>query len=83
MQVVQASRIAPEKRLEFFFETAKKLPHFKFLPVGKNLQADKQSNPGYSEQLLAELPSNVTYVEAIMREHPETVETSEVYFHTG
>ncbi len=82
-QIVQASRIAPEKRLEFFFETAKKLSSFEFLLVGKNLPADRRSNPRYAEQLLAELPPNVTYVEATMREHPELVENSKVYFHTG
>ncbi len=82
-QIVQASRIAPEKRLEFLCETAKKVPQFKFLLVGRNLPADKRSNPGYSEQLLAKLPPNVTYVETTVREHPELVESSKVYFHTG
>lgn len=81
-QIVQASRIAPEKRLEFLFETAKRLPSYKFYLVGKNFPVHRRSNPGYAERLLAELPPNVTYVETIPG-RPKLLEESKVYFHTG
>ncbi len=82
-RIVQACRIAPEKRLEFLFETARRLPHYNFYLAGKNLPADRQSNPGYAERLFAKLPSNVTYAETLIHDRPELLEESKVYFHTG
>lgn len=82
-RIVQACRIAPEKRLEFLFETARRLPHYNFYLAGKNLPAHIQSNPGYAERLLAKLPPNVTYVETLIHDRPELLEESKVYFHTG
>ena len=82
-QIVQACRIAPEKRLEFLFETARRLPYYNFYLAGKNLPAHMRSNPGYAERLLAKLPPNVTYVDTLIHDRPELLEESKVYFHTG
>ena len=60
-QIVQSSRIAPEKRIELFFEVARKLPQYKFYLIGKDLPVHRLSNPGYAKQLLAMLPSNIVY----------------------
>src|SRR2546428_994169 len=82
-QIVQACRIAPEKRLEFMFEVARKLPEYDFYLVGKNLPAHLVSNPGYSDRLFRGKPTNVHYSEALIRDRPELLEQSKVYLHTG
>src|SRR5437879_4654219 len=82
-QIVQACRIAPEKRLEFMFQVASKLPEYDFYLVGKNLPVHLASNPGYSDRLFHDKPINVHYVEALIRDRPELLEQSKVYLHTG
>ncbi len=82
-QIVQACRIAPEKRLDFMLDVAQRLPDYKFYLVGRNLPSDRESNPGYSDRLISKLPDNVTYVETPIRDRPELLEESKVYFHTG
>ena len=82
-QIVQACRIAPEKRLEFMFEVANKLPEYDFYLIGKNLPEHLASNPGYSDSLFRDKPANVHYSEALIRDRPELLEQSKVYFHTG
>ena len=82
-QIVQACRIAPEKRLEFMFDVARRLPEYDFYLVGKNLPAHLASNPGYSDRLFRDKPINVHYVEALIRDRPELLEQSKVYLHTG
>jgi glycosyltransferase involved in cell wall biosynthesis len=82
-EIVQACRIAPEKRLEFMFDTARRLPQYKFCLVGRDSEANRLSNPGYAEKVLANLPPNVAYIESSIRERPELLTYSQVYFHTG
>ncbi len=82
-RIFQASRIAPQKRLEVLFELARKLPRYDFLVVGKNPPGQRQFNPGYSEKLLSQLPPNVTYVETPIIHSPELLEESKVYLHTS
>ena len=82
-EIVQACRIAPEKRLEFMFEAARRLPQYKFCLVGRDSAANRLSNPGYAQRVLANLPPNVTYIESSTRERPELMTYSQVYFHTG
>src|SRR5438093_2869386 len=82
-RILQACRIAPEKRLELMFETARQMPNYEFYLVGKNLPAQKQSHPGYAELLLSKLPHNVSYFDSLVSDRPELLEESKVYFHTG
>lgn len=82
-QVVQVTRILPEKRLERFLEIARRLPQYPFYLVGRNTPELREIFPGYRERLLSELPRNVTYVEALIRERPEFLELSKVYLYTG
>jgi glycosyltransferase involved in cell wall biosynthesis len=81
-QIVQASRIAPEKRIEFLVDTARRLPQYRFFLVGRNLRTQQASNPGYAQRVLSNLPTNLSYVEATLRQ-TTLVEESKVYFHTG
>jgi glycosyltransferase involved in cell wall biosynthesis len=82
-EIVQACRIAPQKRLEFMFDIARRLPQYKFCLVGRDSEANRLSNPGYAQRVLANLPPNVTYIESSIRERPELLTYSQVYFHTG
>ena len=82
-EIVQACRIAPGKRLEFMFDTARRLPQYKFCLVGRDSEANRQSNPGYAQRVLSNLPPNVTYIESSIRDRPELLTYSQVYFHTG
>jgi glycosyltransferase involved in cell wall biosynthesis len=82
-RIVQACRIAPEKRIEFMFEVAKRLPNLSFVLAGKNLAQNKRSNPGYGQRLLQKRPANVTYTETLIRDNPDLLQRSKVYFHTG
>ncbi len=82
-QILQACRIAPEKRLEFMFNVARKLPEYKFYLVGKRLPAHEEANPGYADRLLLDKPGNVEYIEALIRDKLDLLEESRVYFHSG
>ena len=82
-QVIQACRIAPEKRLEFMFDVARRLPDTQFYLIGKNLPGQLASNPGYSQKLLSTIPPNVRYFEDLIRNQLGLLEHSKVYFHTG
>src|SRR5438309_3475348 len=82
-EIVQACRIAPEKRLEFMFDAARRLPQYKFCLVGRDSEVNRLLNPGYAQRVLANLPPNVTYIQSSIRERPELLTYSQVYFHTG
>jgi len=81
--VIQATRIVPQKRLELFFEVAKRLPHVSFLLVARDNPILRSLNPDYSSRLLKSRPENVRYVEAGLREVPELLESAKVYLYTG
>ncbi len=82
-QVVQLTRIIPDKRLELFFEIAQMLPEYTFYLVGRNPARFQEIYPKYSKNLLAKIPRNVVYVEALLRERPELLQESKVYLYTG
>src|SRR2546428_10212348 len=65
------------------FDTARRLPQYKFCLVGRDSEANRLSNPGYAQRVLANLPPNVTYIQSSIRERPELLTHSQVYFHTG
>ncbi|MBO0889079.1 hypothetical protein J2P12_08280, partial [Candidatus Bathyarchaeota archaeon] len=73
-QVIQVSRVVPEKRIEVLFEIARKLPSYKFILVGKNLGAERNLNPGYYEKLFSKRPRNVSYIEIPIIQNAELLE---------
>jgi glycosyltransferase involved in cell wall biosynthesis len=82
-RVVTACRIVPPKRLEDFFEIARRLPEQEFLIVGRDSPDLKTLYQGYSENLMKNRPDNVKYVEAALRDVPELLEESQVYLYCG
>jgi glycosyltransferase involved in cell wall biosynthesis len=82
-QVVQFTRIVPDKRLELFLEIAQRLPQYPFYIVGRTPAERSGVNHEYSQRILRSLPRNVTFVEALTREKPELLEESKVYLYTG
>jgi glycosyltransferase involved in cell wall biosynthesis len=82
-QVVQFTRMIPDKRLELFLEIAQKLPQYPFYIVGRMPPERSGVNYEYSQNILQSLPRNVTFVEALTRERPELLEESKVYLYTG
>jgi glycosyltransferase involved in cell wall biosynthesis len=82
-QVVQYTRILPNKRIELFSEIARLLPQYPFYLVGRiPLEHDIGINE-YSQRVLSGLPENVTFVNALTRERPDLLESSKVYLYTG
>ena len=81
-QVVQYTRILPNKRVEIFSEIARLLPQYPFYLVGRSL-LDPNNDNEYSRRVLSELPDNVTFVNALTRERPDLLEESKVYLYTG
>ncbi len=82
-QVVQASRMIPDKRLELYLDIASRLPDYRFYLIGRDAPLLRKMYPGYSDGILSRLPRNVTYVDALVRERPELLEESKVYLYTG
>ena len=81
-QVVQFTRIIPDKRLELFLEIAQRLPQYPFYIVGRT-SPQSGVDREYSQKILRSLPGNVTFVEALTRERPDLLEQSKVYLYTG
>ncbi len=82
-RVVQATRIAPEKRLEWFFEAAHRLPEYEFLLIGRDGPENQRLNPGYSAKLMKAKPQNLRYIESPVRRVASLLEESKVYLYTG
>jgi glycosyltransferase involved in cell wall biosynthesis len=82
-QVVQFTRIIPDKRLELFLEIAQRLPEYPFYIVGRTSTDRTGTDYEYSQKILGSLPRNVTFVEALTRERPDLLEQSKVYLYTG
>src|SRR6266446_1739660 len=82
-QVVQYTRILPNKRIELFSEIAQLLPQYPFFLVGRTPSERNGTNHEYSQRILRGLPRNVTYVDALTRERPDLLEESKVYLYTG
>ena len=82
-QVIQVSRISPEKRIETLFELARRLPQYSFILVGKNPSAQRVLHPGYSDKLLSNVPPSLNYIETPIVKHPELLEESKVYLQTS
>jgi glycosyltransferase involved in cell wall biosynthesis len=82
-QVVQYTRILPNKRIELFSEIAQLLPQYPFYIVGRTPPELSGVHHEYSQRVLRGLPRNVTYVDALTRERPDLLEDSKVYLYTG
>ncbi len=82
-QVVQYTRILPNKRIELFSEIARLLPQYPFYLVGRTPLERSGVNHEYSQRIIRDLPRNVTYVDALTRERPDLLEESKVYLYTG
>ncbi|OLD12932.1 MAG: hypothetical protein AUI93_02005 [Crenarchaeota archaeon 13_1_40CM_3_52_10] len=82
-QVVQYTRILPNKRIELFSEIARLLPQYPFYIVGRTPPERSGVNYEYSQRIMRELPRNVTFVDALTREKPDLLEESKVYLYTG
>ena len=82
-QVLQVTRIVPQKRLEWFIEIARRLPQYRFIIVGRDTPILRKLNPRYREELFLKKPDNVDYVESPIRDCPHLLEESKVYLYTG
>lgn len=82
-QIIQVSRIVPEKRIEMLFDVARKLPQYKFILVVKDLSAQRRLNPGYYDRLFSTRPRELSYFETPIIQNPGLLEESKVYFHTS
>lgn len=82
-QVVQYTRVLPNKRIELFSEIARLLPEYPFYLVGRASSAGYHESTEYSQKVLRGLPRNVTFVNALTRDRPDILEESKVYLYTG
>src|SRR6266849_2132373 len=78
-QIIQVTRLIPEKRVEIFLEVAKRLPKYHFVLMART----KPGLEAYARDLLDRMPSNVTVVKASLREAPHLLEESKIFLYTG
>ena len=77
-QVVQVTRIVPQKRLEEFGEIASQFS-YPFHIIGLTNDRFK----GYSKRLLGKMPENVHYHESPLRSIPRVLQESKIYLYTS
>jgi glycosyltransferase involved in cell wall biosynthesis len=75
--VVTVGRIAPEKRMDLFLETARRLPSIEFAIIG-SVPTERRS---YYDSLRASAPTNVSFVVAPLRKVSELLGRAKVYVH--
>jgi glycosyltransferase involved in cell wall biosynthesis len=78
-QIIQVTRLIPEKRVEIFLEAARRLPKYHFVLIARS----KPGLEGYARDLQDRMPSNVTLVKASLRQAPHLLEESKIYLYTG
>lgn len=78
-QVIQVARIVQAKRLEIFFEAARRLPDVHFILIGR-LQEGANL---YGKKLLENIPSNLEYIQGNLKDHVDRLRESSVYCYTG
>jgi glycosyltransferase involved in cell wall biosynthesis len=77
-QVVQVTRVVPQKRLEEFGEIASQFS-YPFHILGLTNDSAKS----YSKRLLSKMPRNVQYHEAPLRSMPKVLQESKIYLYTS
>lgn len=78
-QIVQVARIVQAKRLEMYFEAARRMPHEKFVLIAR-LQEGAMV---YGEKLIQNIPPNVEFVQGNLRDNVDRLRESSVYCYTG
>src|SRR5438445_3397820 len=66
-QVLQVTRIVKQKRLEWFFEIARRLSEYSFIIVGKDQRILGKRHDDYFNELMTKKPPNVEYVPGVIR----------------
>jgi|SRR5437879_1597439 len=78
-QVIQVARIVQAKRLEIFFEAARRLPDVPFVLIGRRQEGAAK----YGEKLLSHLPRNVEFLEGNLKDYADRLQESSIYCYTG
>src|SRR5256712_9268746 len=78
-QVIQVTRLIPEKRVEIFLETARRLPEYRFILLART----KPGLEAYARDIEKRIPANVVYQNASLGQRPHFLEESKVYLYTG
>src|SRR3989441_1480193 len=78
-QVIQVTRLIPEKRVEIFLEAARRLPEFRFVLFART----KPGLEAYAREIEGRIPANMVYFKTTLRQAPHLLEESKVYLYTG
>src|SRR2546428_3654173 len=78
-QVIQVTRLIPEKRVEIFLETARRLPEYRFILLART----KPGLEAYAREIEGRIPANMVYFKTTLRQAPHLLEESKVYLYTG
>src|SRR2546425_1477946 len=78
-QVIQVTRLIPEKRVEIFLETARRLPEYRFVLLART----KPGLESYARDMEKRIPANVVYRKTTLGQTPDLLEESKVYLYTG
>jgi glycosyltransferase involved in cell wall biosynthesis len=78
-QVIQVTRLIPEKRVEIFLEAARRLPEYRFILLART----KAGLEAYARDLEKKIPANVVYLKTTLGQAPHLLEESKVYLYTG
>src|SRR3989449_4023173 len=78
-QVIQVTRLIPEKRVEIFLEAARRLPEYRFVLLART----KPGLEAYARDIEKRIPANVVYRKTTLGQTPYLLEESKVYLYTG
>lgn len=78
-QIVQIARIVQAKRIELYFEAARRLPREHFILIARY----QEGADLYGQKLMKNVPSNVEFIEGNLRDHVDRLRESSVYCYTG
>jgi glycosyltransferase involved in cell wall biosynthesis len=78
-QVIQVTRLIPEKRVEIFLEAARRLPEYRFILLART----KPGLEAYARDIERRIPANVVYQRTTLGQTPHLLEESKVYLYTG
>ncbi len=78
-QIIQVTRLVPEKRVEIFLEAARRLPEYRFMLLART----KPGLEAYACDIERRIPANMVYFKTTLRQAPHLLEESKVYLYTG